>query len=72
MADCECVGGCVFFNDKMANMPGMAGIFKDKYCKNDNAKCARFMIFKKLGKPRVPADLYPNQTARAEMLIAQG
>ena len=72
MADCECVGGCIFFNDKMPGRPGIASTFKDKYCKGDNATCARFVIFKKLGKPRVPVDLFPNQIARAETLIARG
>jgi hypothetical protein len=30
------------------------------------------MVFKALGRERVPADLFPNQTDLAEKLIAQG
>jgi hypothetical protein len=32
MAECECMGGCPFFSDKMANMPAMAAGFKKRYC----------------------------------------
>ena len=32
-----------------------------KYCKGDNSGCARYMVFKALGREEVPLDLYPNQ-----------
>ena len=70
MADCECLATCPFFNDKMANKPGTAAMFKQKYCLGDNTDCARHMVLKKLGKPNVPADLFPNQKDLAERLIA--
>jgi hypothetical protein len=70
VADCECVGGCIFFNDKMANMPAVAEVMKKRFCKADFSQCARFMVFKKLGKPAVPPDLFPNQADRARELLA--
>ena len=45
---------------------------KKKYCKEDNSRCARFMVFKKLGKPKVPTDLFPNQIEKATSVIAAG
>lgn len=69
MPNCECLGGCPFFNDKMANMGAVADMMKKRYCQTDNSKCARFMVFKALGKPAVPADLFPNQVDVAEKLI---
>jgi hypothetical protein len=30
------------------------------------------MVFKTLGKPKVPADLYPNQQEKAQQIIAAG
>lgn len=69
MANCECLGGCPFFNDKMASMSSVADMMKKRYCQGDNSKCARFMVFKALGKPAVPADLFPNQVDIAEKLI---
>jgi len=69
MPDCELLAACPFFNDKMADLPSMAGIFKNKYCKEDFRSCARHMVFKKLGKNAVPKDLFPNQLARAQKLL---
>ena len=72
MANCECLAACPFFNDKMANKPGTVEIYKKKYCLGDNADCARHMVFKKLGRPGVPADLFPNQKDLAQKIIAGG
>jgi len=70
MADCECLKGCPFFNDKMKDTEGLGALYKEQYCLGDNTVCARYMVFKKLGKPGVPADLYPNMVAQATKLIA--
>ena len=70
MADCECLVGCIFFNDKMERMPTMADMYKTKYCKGNAEDCARYTVFKKLGKGKVPVDLYPNQTEKAKALIS--
>ena len=70
MADCECLEGCPFFNDKMSAKPSMANILKKKYCKGEYRACARYMVFSKLGKPAVPPDLYPNEKEKAEAILA--
>ena len=70
MADCELLEGCVFFNDKMANMPATAELYKDQYCRENNLECARFMVFKALGKEKVPLDLFPNMKEKAQEIIA--
>jgi hypothetical protein len=72
MAECEVLSGCVFFNDKMANMPGTSAGFKRQYCQGDNSTCARYMVLKALGKAKVPVDLFPNQEDRAREIIAAG
>jgi hypothetical protein len=69
MADCELTAKCLFFNDKMANMPSMASMMKRKYCQGDFESCARYMVCKALGRDKVPADLSPSQTDRAKQLI---
>jgi len=69
MGDCECLEGCPFFNDKMANMPAMSATYKKSYCKSNFADCARYKIFKTLGKGSVPVDLFPNQIDRAEEIL---
>jgi hypothetical protein len=72
MADCELISACPFFNDRMKNMPAMSNIYKRNYCQGDHTNCARYMVREKLGKEKVPGDLYPNQQDRANMLIAEG
>ena len=72
MAECEVLSACIFFNDKMANMPGTAAGYKRQFCRGDNAKCARHMVLQALGKPKVPTDLFPNQESRARKIIAEG
>jgi len=70
MADCELLEGCVFFNDKMANMPATSELYKDQYCRENNLECARYMVFKALGREKVPLDLFPNMKDRAQEIIA--
>lgn len=70
MAECECLPKCVFFNDKMADMPTMAASMKKRYCLGDNTNCARYMVFKAKGRENVPADLFPNNEARAKAILS--
>jgi hypothetical protein len=70
MADCECLPKCPFFNDRMADMPALAGMMKKKYCLNDNDTCARHIVFAALGSENVPDDLFPSQIDRARKIVA--
>ena len=72
MAECECLPACLFFNDKMANMPTIAEMMKDELCRGDNTQCARHMVFLALGREKVPADLWPRQVDEAKKIIARG
>ncbi|THB62855.1 MAG: hypothetical protein D6E12_18345 [Desulfovibrio sp.] len=69
MADCELIAKCIFFNDKMAQMPKAAELLKDRYCRGDNSECARFAVFKAKGREAVPPDLGPSQMDRARQVI---
>lgn len=70
MADCEILSGCIFFNDRMKNMPTLASIYKERFCKENNEFCARHMVLLALGKDRVPEDLFPAQLERAKKIIS--
>jgi hypothetical protein len=72
MADCECLAGCIFFNDRMTGLESIKEMMKNRYCKGDSTRCARYMVFKALGKGNVPADLIPNQVDRVAGIIAKG
>ena len=55
----------------MANRPNISASFKRLYCRGDNSKCARYMVFEALGVGRAPDDLFPNQEDRAKQIIAE-
>jgi len=67
--ECPSLRICPFFNNKMKDMPAAAELLKKRYCLGDNSQCARFMVASKLGKERVPADLFPGQTDRAREIL---
>ena len=71
MPECELLARCPFFNEQMADMPATAQRCKEQYCRGDNSRCARYMVFKALGRECVPSDLFPNEEARARQVIAQ-
>lgn len=71
MAECECLPGCPFFNDKMADVPATAQMMKKKYCLGDKTICARHMVFTALGKGTVPGNMFPNMREAAEKLIRE-
>lgn len=64
MADSAMTPSCLFFNDKMANMPSTAEMMKRKYCRGNYSNCARFIVLEARGKEGVPADLAPNETKK--------
>ena len=65
MSDCVCLEQCPFFHDKMENMPSMAEMLKQRYCKGDWHECARHQIFEEFGVEAVPGNLFPNQNQLA-------
>jgi hypothetical protein len=67
---CEKLPTCIFFNDQMEGMPAVAELLKTQYCRGAFDQCARFMVAARLGGAKVPRDLFPNDTARAEKTLA--
>lgn len=72
MSDCEFIGACPFFNDKLENKPAEVEALKVKYCRTNNLNCARYMVAMALGKEKMPPNLYPNEKDRAYLVIAEG
>jgi len=60
MAERELLAQCIIFNDKMKVNETIAAVYKKYYCLNDNSRCARYMVFMKLGRESVPKNLLPN------------
>jgi len=67
---CEKLPTCIFFDDQMENMPGVADLLKTHYCRGAFEECARYRVAQKFGGPAVPRDLFPNDAVRATRLLA--
>uniref|UniRef100_A0A7C4UD04 Uncharacterized protein n=1 Tax=candidate division WOR-3 bacterium TaxID=2052148 RepID=A0A7C4UD04_UNCW3 len=42
---------------------------KSKYCKRSPEECARYIVYKALGKDKIPDDLFPAEKERALEII---
>ena len=69
MADCELLKICVFFNAREEKYPVATARLKKDYCRGDNSGCARYLVYRVLGKEAIPEDLIPPQRARARAII---
>ncbi len=65
---CPNLATCPFFNEHFKNMPAIAEMTKNSYCRSDQYEtCARFVVAKALGK--APDDLYPDQKERIASIL---
>lgn len=67
--ECELLKGCIFFNDKMKDMPSTSLLYKVQYCRSDKSACARYQVYQARGREKVPADLFPNESDRVQAII---
>lgn len=71
VGNCEFIEKCPFFAGALADKPVEVDELKEKYCKNNNLNCARYMLAQALGKEHMPPDLYPHEKTVAYQLIAE-
>lgn len=71
MSECAYSNTCRFFEERMANMPGMAQMLRGRYCEANSAECARHIVASEFGIQEVPSDLFPNQAEVAELILHQ-
>jgi len=71
MNECEFIKTCPFFLGELAEKPVKTEEMKEKYCRNNNLNCARYMISQAAGPEKIPADLYPNEKDIAYQIIAE-
>jgi hypothetical protein len=67
--ECELLSTCIFFADRMGHMPVTASIMKQQYCRGNFERCARYQVFKTLGRGAVPPDLLPNAERRCDRIL---
>ena len=61
---------CIFLSDRMAKQSTIAEMFKQVFCHDNKSRCARYMVFVKLGIKKVPCDLFPSSIDRAKRILA--
>jgi hypothetical protein len=71
MRVCELLLTCAFIAEEMKQRPALTSVLKEEYCKGDNSKCARHIVYEAMGRKmdKVPNDLFPNQVWRAERIV---
>jgi hypothetical protein len=69
MAQCEYGEICGCYPDLKERMPYTAEMIRKRYCAGKFGDCARFLLYSAVGMGKVPSDLFPGQTERAEMLL---
>ncbi len=67
MAECEKMATCTFINTQLTVMPGMAEMFKKRYCQDNCSECVRYKL-EKHGIV-VPPTLFPDDDKTAETML---
>lgn len=65
---CEKIEKCPFFNEKLANMPSLTSVLKQRYCLENKEACARYMLV--TADIEVPPTVFPQDVDRAKAIIA--
>ena len=71
MSGCELLAKCLFFNDQLKNMPAASDTMKKLYCRWNFTKCARYRVAIVLGRKKIPPDLFPRDSHRANEILIQ-
>ena len=68
---CTLIDDCPFYKERMARMPRSTEIMKEMFCKNEYAKCARYLVYRECGREHIPIDLFPNEFEKGRKIVAQ-
>ncbi len=72
MAECRIAKSCPLYHSQAnSQASAVSNWLKTHYCRGNFALCARHTIHEAIGQEYVPADLFPNEQARAQQIVAQ-
>ncbi|HUX21245.1 MAG TPA: hypothetical protein VMW69_08385 [Spirochaetia bacterium] len=71
MYECPYVDDCTFLSRTIADLPDVAFLMKARHCERGHEACARYILAERLGRERVPDELYPNQMGKAGLILDQ-
>ena len=69
MARCPFRRFCGFFLNQMENLPGTAGMYRQRFCLDKPSACARYAVYRNAGREQVPVDLLPFEHDRVETIL---
>jgi len=69
MNKCPVLEQCRFFNNIIEDVPSISEALKEQYCLCDHSGCARFFIFREIGKEHLPDDVFPHEMEKAEKIV---
>ncbi len=72
MPDCTMMRLCPFYHGEMLREPAKGDRYRARYCNDNFAWCARYMVARVRGMEGVPSDLTPDETVRARTLMIDG
>lgn len=73
MSTCEFIERCGYFNRSAEALPQVITEgYKNRFCRADKGKCARFLVGSMLGRDEIPDDLGPHEESRAVKILAHG
>lgn len=72
MPACPHIKQCALLSRTLAQMPTLAGVYRQLYCTEAWRLCARHVVLEHLGAQRVPPSLFPFEDDRAELLLRLG
>jgi len=67
VASCDKKRECLFYREKLPNLPPLTNEYKQEYCEGSPEQCARYMVMDKGINP--PMDLFPYQQYDAKELL---
>jgi hypothetical protein len=68
MPRCSNTETCCFFTAEVGFSPALHDAMKERYCLGDHSSCARLRASLIVGMDRVPPDMLPSDSDRAETL----
>lgn len=70
MEECHFGKHCPVMDTRLVRLPGIADLFKTRYCEGDHTQCARHRLADLIGSDAVPEKLMPNDHAAAAKLAS--
>ncbi len=72
MAECKIAKNCPLYRSQANSQnAAVSNWLKNQYCRGNFAMCARHTVHEAMGLEFIPADLFPNERARAHEIVSQ-